>query len=281
MNSLVLLAPLLHALWYLIPLVVIGLVFKSPWFKGVLGEFMINSSIKNNLNPEKYHLLKNVTIPSDGGTTQIDHVLVCEFGIFVLETKNMKGWIFGNERQKSWTQKIYKHTTKFQNPLHQNYKHVKTLQQLLGLANEQMHSLVIFVGDCTFKTEMPENVTKGKAFLKFIRSKIDIVFSEQAVKDLVLRIEEGRLEPSLKTHFEHVKNVKQIVSHKQNNEILSRKPIASVLPERADSTDALEGKFCPKCSHAMILRVAKKGGNVGKKFWGCSQYPKCRFVVDI
>ena len=43
----------------------------------------------------------------------------------------MKGWIFGLANQKTWTQKIYKHTNKFQNPLHQNYKHVKTLEAQL------------------------------------------------------------------------------------------------------------------------------------------------------
>ena len=67
----------------------------------------------------------------------------------------MKGWIFGTANQKNWTQKICKHTNKFQNPLHQNYKHVKTLEALLDTPSAANHSLVVFVGDSTFKTDMP------------------------------------------------------------------------------------------------------------------------------
>ncbi|WP_305809980.1 nuclease-related domain-containing protein [Photobacterium kishitanii] len=51
-------------------------------------------------------------------------------------------------RQKQWTQKIYRHSSKFQNPLHQNYKHVKTLESsLLGCSGEQLHSVIVFIGE--------------------------------------------------------------------------------------------------------------------------------------
>jgi len=52
----------------------------------------------------------------------------------------MKGWIFGGPHQRFWTQKIYRSNHKFQNPLPQNYKHVKTLQTLLGLGDHQMQT---------------------------------------------------------------------------------------------------------------------------------------------
>ena len=105
------------ALWYLIPIAILAVVFKSPWFKGIFGEFIVNLSAKLLLDKEKYHLIKNVTLPTEDGSTQIDHVIVSEFGVFVVETKNIKGWIFGSHNQKTWTQKIYKHSSKFQNPL--------------------------------------------------------------------------------------------------------------------------------------------------------------------
>jgi|TARA_A200000159_G_scaffold38471_1_gene34845 restriction system protein len=105
------------------------------------------------LNPNTYHLIKNVTLPTDDGSTQIDHIIVSKFGVFVVETKNMKGWIFGNPKQRMWTQKLYKHSSKFQNPLHQNYKHVQTLVSVLGLNDDQVHSVIVFVGDS--KAELP------------------------------------------------------------------------------------------------------------------------------
>jgi len=124
---------MMSVLWYLIPIAILLAVLKSPWFKGVFGEFIVNTSAKLMLDKNEYHFIKNVTLPIENGTTQIDHIIISVYGVFVVETKNMKGWIFGSPNQPMWTQKIYKHSNKFQNPLHQNYKHVKALEQLLGL----------------------------------------------------------------------------------------------------------------------------------------------------
>lgn len=247
------------ALWYLLPLVIFSAVVKSPWFKGVMGELLVNLSAKFLLDKNQYHLIKNVTLPTDEGTTQIDHIIVSVFGVFVVETKNMKGWIFGNPRQKTWTQKIYKYSSKFQNPLHQNYKHVKTLESLLGLNEQQVHSVVVFVGDSTFKTEMPENVTYGGGYAKYIKSKVIPVLSESKVTEITSKIEEGRLARSFKTNREHVKHVKSIVAEKENNPVLS----------------------CPKCGGSMVMRETKKGQYVGKKFWGCEKFPQCRGIRSV
>jgi len=238
---------------YLIPILILVGVFKSPWFKGMFGEFVVNISTKWLLNKNKYHLIKNVTLPTEDGTTQIDHIIISIYGIFVVETKNMKGWIFGNVNQRFWTQKIYKHSNKFQNPLHQNYKHVKTLEQQLGLKDNQVYSLVVFVGDSTFKTEMPENVTSGFAYARYIKSKKQPVLSQQEVTEIITKIEQGKLSQSLKTHRAHVKHVKTIQTQKKN--IVD----------------------CPECGSAMKLRESKNGN----KFWGCSRFPKCRGTKSI
>ncbi|MDX1757907.1 MAG: nuclease-related domain-containing protein [Marinobacter sp.] len=90
------LQPVFNALWYLIPLAFLAGVIKSSWFKGKLGEFLVNASARLFLDKNRYHLIKNVTLPTEDGTTQIDHIIVSRYGVFVVETKNMKGWIFGN-----------------------------------------------------------------------------------------------------------------------------------------------------------------------------------------
>ena len=244
-------------LWYLIPIAIFVTVIKSPWFKGVAGEFIVNVGVKLFLDKETYHLIKNVTLPTEDGSTQIDHVIVSKFGVFVVETKNMKGWIFGSPNQKIWTQKIYKHSSKFQNPLHQNYKHTKTLQALLELSDTQLFSVVVFVGDSTFKTDMPENVTYGKGYIRYIKSKNSPVLSDIQIKEVTEKIRAGRLTPSFKTNRDHVKHVESIVAKKEAT------------------------KSCPKCSSLMVLREVKKGQNMGNKFWGCSQFPECRGVVNV
>lgn len=74
--------------WYLIPLVLLVTILRSPWFKGHLGEFIVNVSARLFLDKDRYHLIKNVTLPTEDGTTQIDHIIVCSCGVFVVETKN-------------------------------------------------------------------------------------------------------------------------------------------------------------------------------------------------
>lgn len=177
-------------------------------YKGEVGEYIVNQQAKRFLDKDKYHLVNNVTLPTVDGTTQIDHIIISIHGVFVVETKNMTGWIFGNPKHRTWTQIIYGDRYKFQNPLHQNYKHVKTLKSLLRLNSLQLHSVVVFVGECEFKTEMPENVTYLEDFIEYIESKQQLVFVESEVKEIIEKIEIERLEPSLETHREHVKHLK-------------------------------------------------------------------------
>lgn len=213
------LQPVFHALWYLVPLFILAGILKSPWFKGKLGEFLVNTSARLLLDKNQYHLIKNVTLPTEDGTTQIDHIIVSRYGVFVVETKNIKGWIFGSAKQRYWTQKIFKHSQKFQNPLHQNYKHVKTLQSLLELSDQQVHSLVVFVGDSTFKTKMPGNVTQGGGYIRFIKSHSELVLSSDQVHQVIHTIESGRLKASLRTDRAHARHVQEIVGSKGQGDL--------------------------------------------------------------
>lgn len=255
---------ILHALqnaiptsvWYLIPLFILAAVIKSPWFKGKAGEAVVNLSAKLFLDKTRYHLMKNVTLPTEDGTTQIDHIIVSQYGVFVVETKNMKGWIFGNAKQRYWTQKIFKYSQKFQNPLHQNYKHVKTLQSLLGLGDEQVHSLVVFVGDSTFKTPMPESVISGGVYIRFIKAQMETRLSDVEVQTVIETIESGRLAATFRNHRRHIAHVKEIVAKKESE------------------------PRCPKCQGEMVKRKVERGANAGKGFLGCKSFPTCRGIVS-
>jgi hypothetical protein len=128
--------------------------------KGAIAEFAVNHLALHRLG-EQYKVYEDLYLPRpDGdGTTQVDHVVVSIYGIFVIETKNYSGWIFGSERQRNWTQCLKggaKHS--FQNPLMQNNLHVNALRQALALPTKSFHSIVYFFGECTFKTSLPDNV---------------------------------------------------------------------------------------------------------------------------
>jgi hypothetical protein len=201
-------------IWLVIPIALIIFLLKTSFFKGWFGEFIINVIGTFFLNKAEYHVLKNVTLPTEDGTTQIDQIIVSKYGIFVVEIKNMKGWIFGEQQQKTWTQQIYKHRRKFQNPLFQNYKHIKTLENSLN-KRDKIFSLIVFAGDSTFKTSMPENVTRPIGYIEYIKSKREILFSEYEVDEIIDQINSGKLQPSLKTHRQHVNHVKSIVNKKR------------------------------------------------------------------
>jgi len=179
----------------------------------------------------------------------------------------MKGWIFGNERQKTWTQQIFKSKHRFQNPLHQNYKHTKTLEAALGLAPEKLFSVVVFVGESTFKTEMPENVTHGGGYIRHIKAKTQILLTETEVSQVIQQIADGCLKPSIKMNIQHARHVREIVAAK--TEVITSPPAS------------IPTKPCPKCGSEMVLRTTKKGPKSGNQFWGCSTFPKCRAIAEI
>ena len=243
-------------LWWLIPILFVIGIFKTPWFKGLLGEALVKFTARIRLPAETYHSIHNVTLPTPDGTTQIDHVFVSRFGIFVVETKNMKGWIFGGENQPQWTQKIFNKSFKFQNPLRQNFKHVKAVEAALDVRPEAIHSVIVFAGESTFKSPMPANVTRGGGYIKYIKSFHELVLSEAEVRSALAQIQSGRLKPTRDTHRNHVNQLRM----------------------RSDRTAE---RKCPKCGSAMVLRTSKKGANAGKQFWGCSAFPKCRVVQNV
>lgn len=186
-------------------------LLRSPRFKGWRGERAVQAAIRRQLNPLIYVDMHNVTLPTaDGGSTQIDHLIFSPYGLFVLETKNYQGWIFGTEKQREWTQQIFRKRSRFQNPLRQNYKHVKTLQSLLDIESEHLHSMIAFVGDCEFKTEMPAHVTRGLGFVGHIQSFTQPVWSPEQMQALLDKLETLRLQPGRATDRRHVAHVRQL-----------------------------------------------------------------------
>ena len=248
-----LLLPLLAVL--ILPGVIAG-ILRTPMVKGHLGELWMRFLIDRHLPAPHYHALHNVTLATLDGTTQVDHIVISRFGVFVLETKNMRGWIFGSEQQAQWTQKIYRHSRRFQNPLRQNYKHLKAVQALLELPEENVHSVVNFVGSASFRTVMPANVTRGSGFIAHIKSFGCVVFSDEQTRTALARLHSGRLTPNRQTHQQHVRHLQQ-------------------------RSDPQAQRRCPRCGSALVLRTRRSGKQAGEQFWGCSTYPRCRTLQPL
>ena len=241
--------------WWLGLLMIAVSILKlfTPIIKGKIGEATVNLAAKLRLDPNAYRLIKDVTLPTKRGTTQIDHVIVSVYGIFVIETKNYKGWIFADAKSPKWTQVNFKQKHRFQNPLRQNYGHICALADLLEISKDKIHGVVCFMGDAKFKTEVPKGVFLEGRYVNYIKSFRTELFSKKEVDALVCRIETNRLKRGFKTNRNHVRHVKAVI-----------KPSAP------------KEKTCPRCGSEMVIRTAKKGVHAGNKFWGCSRYPACR-----
>jgi restriction system protein len=213
MNSAVLIGSILKPVLWLLPLLIFVAFLKSPAFKGWFGERVVSRRASFSLPPGEYIGYDNVTIPDGAGTTQIDHIYVSRFGVFVVETKNMGGWIFGQADQAQWTQAIYKKKSKFQNPIRQNFKHIKTLEDLLQLSWSKLHPVIVFTGDSTFKTELPRCVCTLSNFTDYIESFRAAVLSDREVSEICSKIENHRLVPNSSTQRTHVQYLRNKHRH--------------------------------------------------------------------
>lgn len=174
------------------------------------GEAAVRRALIQNFSGTAYHLMNNITLPFEGGTTQVDHVLVSKCGIFVIETKHYSGWIFANADRPTWTQVIWYYKQKFQNPLRQNYKHIKALQKILDFVpTEHIHSLVVFTGNAVFKTERPGGVFDAAGLIQYIGQFTTGVLTENRLQFCVGRLECHRKTISGKTDVEHHEYLKR------------------------------------------------------------------------
>lgn len=247
---------------------ILNLIQGSPSIKGGIGELAVNFTTWLLLDEKLYRRVSNVTLATGDGTTQIDHVIVSQYGVFVIETKNMSGWIFGGENDAQWTQTFHRKKHRFQNPLHQNAKHVRVLAEQFDIPQRAIHSVVVFVGEAEFKTRMPPNVRQHTGVVRYIQSFTPIVLSNEEVDRIVRQIGEQRLPETYDTHAQHVRNVRTAQE---------RKAAAKAEADAAARSSAV----CPECGAALVERTAKQGANVGSKFLGCSTYPKCRYTLNL
>jgi len=220
-------------------------------FRGWIGEKKTTFYLWLSLRDKSYHKFHNIILPSINGTTQIDHLIVSVYGLFIVETKNKSGWIFGAEEQPSWTQSIYGRKYSFQNPLRQAYRQKKVLSEFLNVDESNIYTVVYFVGNCKFRTTLPDNVINSgvSGFIKRFRNQI--LLTEQV--DQVIKAIKKHLSESSISQKDHIRSLRE--RHSSNT-------------------------ICPKCGSNLIERIAKKGSDPGKKFLGCESYPKCRFTKN-
>ena len=172
------------------------------------GEVAVSNHLCRHFRSPDYHLMNHVTLRMEDGTTQVDHILVSRFGVFVIETKHYSGWIFGSAGDKTWTQVHFSRRFRFQNPIFQNKRHVRAVQGLLDfLPPGAVKSVVVFSGKAQFKTEVPQGVVSIGELKDFLRNHGEEVISLNRMQFCVGRLETARLAISAETDVEHVESL--------------------------------------------------------------------------
>lgn len=130
--------------------------------RGIFGEAAMAAMVARvcDTDKRKYVLMRNLYIPTRGGTTEIDALLLHQSGIYVLESKNLSGEISGSLEEERWNQRMnerLEHT--FHNPIRQNIGHILALQHHLQIRREQSHfiSVIVFSDRCILKQVPADN----------------------------------------------------------------------------------------------------------------------------
>lgn len=234
---------------------VIFLGLNATKIKGWFGEKNISSRLER-LESDKYIVLNDLLVKTENGnTSQIDHLVISIYGIFVIETKNYQGWIFGNEKSDKWTQVIYNRKNQFRNPVKQNWSHVYALKSILkDYSNLRYVPVVVFA---------------GSAVLKNIVSNVPVIYDYE-IRNFIT---EYPVEKCMT--FEEVQRISSILQGKNIEDKEIRKAhVQNIHRTVIERQLKMENLICPRCNGELKLRNGKSG-----KFYGCSNYPKCRFTM--
>lgn len=217
---------------------------------GQFGEYATEFALTNHNLDGDFVVLKNVYLPLQNKTTEIDLVMIHEKGIFVFESKNYSGWIFGDAEQLNWTQSLQNgEKSRFYNPIRQNKTHINALAAYLEKPISAFTSYVVFSERCTLK-RVPEDtadviVVRRPNMLRKLRSQLSHaipIYAHDEIQSMADKLQ-GLTNKSAAEKQQHIDNI-------QNK--------------------------CPFCGNPLILRNGKYG-----KFWGCSTYPKCKFTRPV
>lgn len=186
------LAVLLHLAW-IVPLVLLIAFISSPRFRGDIAEARVRRLLKAGLEERRYTVFSDLVVPSGGGTTRVDHVVVSKFGVFVIESCYVPGWVSGSEVQAQWRRHRWGRGARFANPVHTNRLQVEAVQRLLEYPASVLVPLVVLVGHKGIKSPMPAHVIGPERLLAFIRKKTRQALTPEQADRAVQKIDKARL----------------------------------------------------------------------------------------
>jgi hypothetical protein len=236
-------------------LVVARYIQNSRKVKGAIGESRVAGQLQQ-LPQHEYEALNDILLKTDTGSSQIDHIVLSKYGIFVIESKNYSGWIHGKESSEIWTQSIYKSKSTFRNPIKQNWAHIYALREvLLDFGQLIFHPIVVFA---------------GSAELKNVATKTPVIYAHQLFQTIVAQ--QGVPELSI----EQVKSIANRIREVSIQDKAAKKDhFHQVQEKKVERKQKEKALICPRCGSNLVAREGPYG-----KFYGCANYPQCRYTLS-
>lgn len=234
-----------------IALIMMGMILKSPKYKGKCGEEIVKN-ILGTINGYN-RIINNIMLNDNGKSRQIDHIAITRQGVFILETKNYGGVIYGKESSSEWKQYLKQKCFTFKNPIHQNYGHKEVVRKLLEGLTDKVYPIVVFTRRCNLKVDVKSTVLYDNQVTNFIENREKILTTDE-IDEIYKTLMENRIK-NKETIRNHNYNVKHYIEYKDN--------IAN------------NGK-CPRCGATLVKRTGKLG-----EFYGCTNYPNCKYTKNV
>ena len=147
--------------------------------------------------------------------------------------KNYYGLITGDEYKDKWTQHLGKNKYYFNNPIHQNYGHIKALEELLQIDNDKFISIICISNQAKVKVTA-KNVTQLD-FLNQLICSYDKEILDDDIESVKTKIESNNILDK-EARNEHVRNIKTALKETEHK---------------------VKNNICPKCGGQLVERNGK------------------------
>ncbi len=224
--------------------------------KGKIGEGNVASTL-SYLSDDGYIILNDLMFKNGTYTTQIDHIVISIHGIFIIETKNHTGWIFGNANKEYWTQNIWGKKYSLYNPILQNKQHIKFILRkfdVLRAKDRYIYPIVVFSG--ASKLQLYGNC-QGVLALD------ELIFYIHSYSYKVLTLDECQ-------YIANIFQTENITDYSEREVHVNHVRRAIYVRE-----SKINEGICPLCGGKLILRNGRYG-----YFYGCSDFPRCRHTSE-
>ena len=230
--------------------VVLGFKLGNPISKGKRGEKIVAEILGDTISGEQYVINDLLFAVGKGQSCQIDHIYINKYGIWVIETKNYSGKIYGSVNDDEWTQVLAYggKENKFYNPIKQNQTHIYRLSQYLGV-RRIFHNVVVFLSGA--------DVTAVEADVYTVRQLYSI---KTQVTQTALTLEQ------MERYYTMLLRLKKAATVSKSEHLANIN----------EAQWKIANGICPRCGGNLVLRDGQYG-----KFYGCSNYPKCKFTKKI